>query len=50
MRVLSCLSDMADKRVANSFQNRDYKDKLSKVIKLFDRWVMKTIAALNWGT
>ena len=40
--VLSCLSDMAHKKrkIANSFRNISYENKLPKVVKLNKRWVM----------
>ena len=43
MIVLSCLSGMADKNIANSFLNTSYKNKLSKLIKSIERWVIDVL-------
>ena len=43
--VLSCFSDMADeeRKIVNSFGNSSYGKKLSKVVKLIDRWVVDVL-------
>ena len=43
--VLSCLPDLTDKkrRIENSFRTTSYKNKLSKIVKLIERWVMDTL-------
>ena len=43
--VLSCLFDITDKKrkIANTFQNKSYENKLSKVVKPIERQVINAL-------